>query len=96
MQVKSAHTAKSYPLASHNDCCQRENTVLIWVTSLFWQTFMLAYSSKRYCVTGVDKVKIFSSHIRNIQNDTWFTNIFSMSILFKTFESTLLSRYITV
>ena len=28
---------------------------------------MLAYSSKYYVLTGVDKVTIFSIHIRNIQ-----------------------------
>ena len=31
------------------------------------QNMMLAYSSKCYSVTGVDKVTIFSSHIRNMK-----------------------------
>ena len=41
------------------------------------QNMMLAYSSKCYSVTGLDKITIFSTHIRNIQY-TSFTEIFGI------------------
>ena len=41
------------------------------------QNMTLAYSSKCYSVTGVDKVTIFSSH-NSEYIDTWFTEIFGI------------------